>query len=222
MNVSKFLSQVSEQGIARTNNWMCFVYPPSVLYNRVSYQNLTQTPTPVGQIASNEDIKETLKYQERVQGNFEEYQRSKNESFNYTGKIQTVDSLSMYCTVSSIPGRDLDNFEWKEYGEKTTYASNHTHSGLVINYYLSEDLRERTIFEIWQNLIFDPITKQHGYYDDTVSIIDIVKYNSNWKEQLTYRLHDAYPTNISAIELGEEGNIAQISVTFNYKNFTKL
>lgn len=115
----------------------------------------------------------------------------------------------------------MTNLEWTEYGETRKLGVMHTHGDVSIEYYCSEDLRERQFFEQWQDLIFNPKSKKHAYYKDYISRIEIAKYNSDWsKKTVVYRLNEAYPTSIAAQEMNSDaGDLLKLSITFKYRNY---
>lgn len=135
---------------------------------------------------------------------------------------QNLNQLSLYVSKCQIPTRDMSNLEFTEYGETRSLGVKHVHTDLIFTFYLSEDLRERKLFEAWQDIIFNPITKQHAYYDDYISRIVIRKYDNNWKHQESYLFNECYPTNIGGLEFAHEGdNLLEQEISFKFRNYER-
>ena len=63
--------------------------------------------------------------------------------------------LTLYCSGAELPSRDVEATELYTYGESRQVGFRHMHQQLALQYYCSEDLRERRFFEEWQNMVFD-------------------------------------------------------------------
>jgi len=229
MNIKDFQSQMSSQGLARNNRWVCTVYPPSGL-------------TATGRSLSNVFSKGGTRVNVNLPGfdaldsavgalndlkvDLGPVQVENNLSLPTLGYALTnmggkMKALNLFTSSCSLPARDIQNSEFREYGETRNLGVLHTHSDLTIEYYCSEDLREKQFFEQWQDLIFNPQTKQHSYYKDYISHLEITKYNASWKEKkIVYKFNECYPSNIGALELSSEsGDILKLQITFKYRNY---
>lgn len=231
MNLDTFKSQVERQGLARNTRWICDIFPPKgltemdnvfkvgvgpfdlslnlpgvdLIDNAVEQINGLSLDLPGISIGNNFNIP-TLGYLLR----------------NHGGMLQC---LSLYCNMVAIPQRDITNVAWREYGEERQLGIVHNHSGgLTVSYYCSEDLRERLFFEQWQDLIFNPKTKNREFYDNYIGSMEITKYDAAWKEKTAkYRFKEVYPTNIAAQTMVYEGTaVVRLDINFKYRNYERI
>lgn len=82
----------------------------------------------------------------------------------------------------------------------------------------------RNIFEKWSNLInAHEGNIQGAEYEDIVATIDVTQLDRAGENILkVYKLHNAWPTNIMAIDLGQDQNdvLETYQVTFSYSHWT--
>ena len=239
LKLDLFKSTVASYGLAKSSQWVCRVFPPANItaegkaindifniggnrinlnlpgldilnralddfdQNAIGALNNLDVDLGIANIGTNFDIP-TLGYL-------------------ISGHATGMNAINLYCNSCSIPARDMLGSEWSEYGETRTLGVKHTHSDLMVSYYCSEDLKERLFFEQWQNLIFNPSNKRHSYYKDYVSQVEIVKYDSGWKNRTAkYLFHEAYPTNVGETALNYEGtDLIRLDIAFKYRYFER-
>ena len=229
MKLSEFYTQVAKQGLAKNNRWICTVYPPSGLTatGRSLSNVFSKGGTRVNVNLPGFDLADTASNALTNLGvDIGSVQIQNNISIPTLGYVLTnmgdkMNALNMFTHDCQLPGREIQTAEFAEYGEKRNLGVIHTHGDLTINYHCSEDLREKLFFEQWQDLIFNPSTKQHSYYKDYISSIDITKYDSAWHKKIAvYRFNEVFPSNMTALELSSEaGEYLRISITFKYRNY---
>ena len=231
MNLQQFKGQVSSQGLARTNRWVCRIFPPpgvtstgnalsnllSTGGNRVNV-NLPGLDSIDAGVAALNNLNVDLG-PVNVGSNF----GIPTLGYALTNMGGKMEALNLFCQQCSIPARDMSNLDWEEYGEKRSLGIKHTHGDFTISYYCSEDLRERRFFETWQDAIWNPNTFSHGYYKSYTSRIEISKYNQGWtSETAAYRMHECYPTNIGASELNHNEGLMELQITFKYRKYERI
>lgn len=230
MNIREFQGQVSKQGLAKNNRWICTIYPPSGL--TASGRALSNVLSRGGnQINVNlpglDSIDAGVEMLNRMRVDLGPVQIGNNLAiptlgYALTGMAGKIASLNMFASSCSIPSRDVNTQQWSEWGEARNLGGTHAHSDVTVEYYCSEDLRERLFFEQWQDIIFNPISKQYGFYKDYISRIEIAKYDSSWKKKTAvYTLFEAYPASISAMEMTHDaaGDVMKLSISFKYRNY---
>jgi hypothetical protein len=142
--------------------------------------------------------------------------------------------------TAEIPGRSLMTAEHKfsNYGpmNKVPYGGQ-TYTDTTISFIMSEDMREKEYFEIWQNRIVNTGAFEVGstqgdlygyvqskfnphYFDDYLGTVIIRQYGSAGSLNSIYTLNEAYPIMIAPISMswGTE-DLAKLSVTFAYRNY---
>lgn len=231
MNLKQFQDQISKQGLARQNRWIVQVQPPSGLNgtNKLLSNFLSSGGNRINvNLPGLDTIDAGVNALNNIGVDLGGVNVGTNFSVPTLGAVLTNqgkadEALNLFCNTCSIPSRDIENLEWSYWGETRKLGVNHQHQDVDLTYYMSEDMRERAFFENWQDLIFNSRTKQHGYYKDYTSRIDIIKYDAGWqKETAKYRLHEVYPTNVGANELSHETGLALLNVTFKIRNYEKI
>ena len=132
------------------------------------------------------------------------------------------DALERYAHTVALPGRSIEGIEREEFGENRTIATKHTHEDVSIQFYLSEDLREKRDIEKWQDLVYNPVQAKYGYYDNYIGQVEIEILNHNHKRKAMYTLQEAYPTSIGSIDLEfGDSTVKSLSVTFKFRKYLK-
>ena len=131
-------------------------------------------------------------------------------------------ALERFAKSVSLPGRGIETLERSEFGETKTIGLGHSHNECTINFYLSEDAREKRYIERWQDLVFNPVQQKYGYYRDYVGKIEIEILSHNNKKKAKYELQEVFPTDIGGIEMEwGDGTAKELSVTFKYRRYLK-
>lgn len=77
--------------------------------------------------------------------------------------------LAMTCSSATLPSKSFMTHEMaiSQPTRMIPYAINSNNSsGASFEFYVLGDMFEKNIFELWQNLIVDPVTKEQSFYDD--------------------------------------------------------
>lgn len=160
-----------------------------------------------------------------------------------TGKGDAALEEAMMARIDTVelPGRSLMTAEHKfsNYGplNKVPYGGQ-TYSDLTMTMILSEDMREKEYFEIWQNSIVNTGAFETGsgqqdfyggyvqskfnprYFDEYLGTVVIRQYGSAGDLRSIYTLNEAYPIIINPITMSwATDEIAKLSVTFAYRNY---
>jgi hypothetical protein len=140
------------------------------------------------------------------------------------------EGLSFRTDTVDMPGRALmalDNYY--DYGvtRNIPYAAQHQEVGISI--ILSEDMREKELFDKWQDLIVGgyrnevgPISSRYdvGYYDEYVSTINISRFRPEGQQVYSISLVEAYPRTISALPMSWDSIEAlRINIQFSYRYY---
>ena len=230
MNIKEFQGQVSKQGLAKNNRWVCTIFPPSGLTatGRALSNVLSRGGNKINvNLPGLDSLDQGVALLNNLKIDAGPIQVGSNFSiptlgYALTGMGGKIAALNLFTSSCSIPSRDMNTQQWAEWGEMRNLGGTHTHSDVTIEYYCSEDLRERQFFEQWQDLIFNPSSKQYGYYKDYVSRIVIAKYDTSWsKKTAEYTLFEAFPSSVSAIEMTSDaaGDVMKLQVSFKYRNY---
>lgn len=232
MQLDKFLSQVSKQGLARANRWVVRVYPPrgltatgNILNNAINKGgNKLDINLPILDAA--DGVTDALAGLGADLGNVSIGHNMNVPTLGYvlSNMGDKLEALNLFAASCSLPGRQIETVPYDVYGETRNIGVRHSHEGMSINYFCSENLREKTFFEQWQDVIFNPNNKRRGYYDDYVGTIEVKKYNANWKHEATYKFHECYPTGLSELGLAQDRaeDALQIAINFQFRYYEKV
>lgn len=135
--------------------------------------------------------------------------------------------------TAEIPGRSLATFEHKfgNVGPVTKIPYGQVFTDMTVSFILSEDLREKQYFEIWQELMYNTGAFETGsqtnmstfrpkYYDQYVGSVVIRQYGANGSLKTIITLVDAYPIFISPISTSwGSDEIMKMNVTFAYRYY---
>jgi hypothetical protein len=138
--------------------------------------------------------------------------------------------------AAEIPGRTAITTEYKfgNYGPLSKIVYNQLYADMTITFMVSEDLREKEYFEIWQEKMIDtgafeeaqtgtnrPNSKFNvKYFDDYAGTITLRQYGSAGDLRSIHIFNEAYPIIMQPITVGwNDDGIMKLNVTFAYRNY---
>jgi hypothetical protein len=165
-----------------------------------------------------------------------------------TDNLEVSNLFDFYCAETSLPGATFDVTEeiGSRQGVIERFPTKRVYPDVTMTFYVDYDYKLIRLFEEWMNYInpiytddgeFQPNPKGQGdaknrsdffrlkYPDTYKRIISIVKFErdlnkTNDVPRITYRLIDAFPTNIAAMPVTYEGStITKTIVTFSYSRY---
>jgi hypothetical protein len=147
------------------------------------------------------------------------------------GDMETERQLSYRAETVDIPGRSVTTVEHKfqNYGPVNKVAYGQVYGDVTVQFLLSEDMREKEYFEIWQDKMvgtgaFNASNGQNAYntkyFDDYSGTVEIRQYGSQGELRSIHTLNDAYPIIVNPVTMnwGEDA-AARMGVTFAYRNY---
>ena len=143
-----------------------------------------------------------------------------------------VQDLTLRAESVELPGRAIQAITYRDYGVPREIAYQPAYQPVSITFLLSNDLRERAIFNNWQDTIVgDHRTASYGdaksfnarYYSSyTGGTIEIVQYNETGDIKLKTKLIEAYPRTINALQMSYASDeVMRLNVSFQYRYFTE-
>lgn len=146
---------------------------------------------------------------------------------NIPGKSNNtvIDTL---CKSSSFPGKAVDTIDFKHKGKSVLVPGQEKYTQQwVLTFYLEEEHDTRRAFEDWMRSLnyesysgesYSPLSK------DTYSVlmgVSQLNYDMD-KEVIQYILHNAFPIEISQVELSSDSinNVLEYTVTFAYSHYS--
>lgn len=149
------------------------------------------------------------------------------------GILNPGQDLSMRAESVEMPGRSIQAASYRDYGapREIGYASLYT--PITITFLCSSDMKERRLFNQWQDLIIGDhrVAEGHaggksfdvGYYDDYVASIIIAQYDETGKKRFNVQMLEAYPRTVNATTLSYASDeLIKLTVQFQYRYFREL
>ena len=137
----------------------------------------------------------------------------------------TVRSTSLRCEAISFPGRNLDTTpDTNIYGPTREIVDGYSYAPINATFQCASDMREKTYFETWQRLAYNPQTWSIGYYHDYVGTVQIYQLDENNKRRYGVELVEAFPKTIAeqALSYDATNQINKVSITFSYRYWKNL
>lgn len=227
MKLDEFKSKVASSGLARSNRWLVSLNPPKGLSatNKAISNTLSKNGLKLGaKIPLLSALDNVSRGIEKGLGSLGIDVEVPTLGYLLTNMNGLIRDINLYASSCSIPDRAVEAKDWEVWGETRTLGTRHQHGTFNVNYYLSEDLKERRFFEQWQDVIFNPANKKRSYYDEYVSSIEVHKFDNNWNRTAVYRMYECYPISITDLGLDNEqqGNPMIQGVTFQYRYFERI
>lgn len=135
------------------------------------------------------------------------------------------------CEATEMPGRTIATTDEQSYGPTRKFAYDVTYNDINLQIIASDDMAERKMFEQWIDKIVTPTNLNNAnykgglikYYDDYASgQVRIHQLDDQGSKLCTYTLYNAYPIQISAMNLSweEQNTYQRFSVTMTYRYHT--
>ena len=134
--------------------------------------------------------------------------------------------LAYLCENVALPTKSISGADKLIYGLNYQMPYRQAFPEVAMTFYCTKDMPEKKSFDIWQNLIINPITGDLSLYDDYTCNIIISKYakdaiDFNDAPVYTIKLEKAWPSIVAEVQLTHSaGNeITRLPVTFQYKKW---
>ena len=137
----------------------------------------------------------------------------------------TVRRTSLRCSQISFPGRTLETTEDRNIaGPSRQMVQGFSFAEMQAQFQLSTDLREKTFFETWQRLAFDPITFDIGYYNSYIGNIQIYQLDEQDRRKYGVELVECFPKSIEPVSLdyAAANTISTVGISFAYRYWKNL
>ena len=144
----------------------------------------------------------------------------------------TMEQLTFFCSTSNLPGKTINTFDHKPYafGQVNKMPISRTNDSLTTSFFCDSNYLIMGFFQRWLNYIvqdggevFDGRGyREIGYKEHYACTIEIIGYDYDSSEKVVYKLYEAYPTQIGAVQMGWEQNdtLIQIPIEFTYDDMS--
>jgi hypothetical protein len=134
-----------------------------------------------------------------------------------------TDSDILMIKAAALPASVLGTIEVPFRGRKLKVAGDRTYETWTITVINDVNMDLRNKFELWMDLI----SRNAANYKDIAGLeymqdLSVDQLDAQQNIVKTYKIYDAYPINVSAIELNYETNdtVEEFTVEFNYQYWT--
>ena len=134
---------------------------------------------------------------------------------------KTVRDLKLLCQTTSLPGRSLGNAQARRNGiARVSIPYGMLDDGVVnATFIVTEGMETHSFFNRWLLLSGNKDnTEQPSYLDDIASTVQIAHFTAQGEIDRKVELRDAYPTQLSAVELdwSQTDSYIQLQIEFTY------
>ena len=165
------------------------------------------------------------------------------------GGAEDSRDLTVRADTVDIPGRNFGVVDHKftNVGPINRIPTMQTYTDVTVSFLLSEDIREKEYFEVWQDKIMDTGAFEvtggregnnlsvgdvnfnteysntrfmHKYFDKYIGRVEIRQYGSGGNLASIHTLNEAYPIAVAPIGMNwGDDQPAKLAVTFAYRNY---
>ena len=148
-----------------------------------------------------------------------------------TRDFSNSEDKNLLCTAAGIPGKQIQTTTRQLGGENLPVAVGHTMPEVTFSYYLTNSYEMRQYFQEWMNGITHQPGKGGknadkptfaGYFTEYARDVKVRQYTRNGRRVYDVKLHDAFPTNLSTIELNNQLQSAahEFTVSIAYRTYS--
>jgi len=132
--------------------------------------------------------------------------------------LNTARLLTLRCENAELPGKTVATTDRKIYGpiEKQPYLT--TFNDSTFTFIVSDDMKEKKLFDAWMDLINPKTTFDLNYKGDYITPITVNQYDVTNKLSYSVTMIDAFPVSVNQLDLdwSNDNTHHKLSVTFAY------
>lgn len=147
--------------------------------------------------------------------------RLANDTFNAKNLINDPRDIAFLVEATQMPGRNINTLDYQAEKETIKMPNGFIDDDVTMTFLLTNDFYIKDMMETWMSSIVDTENYKVGYKKAYQTDITIQQLNDFDKNVYGIRLQNAYPINISAVELNQtaENTIQRVTVTFAYDRY---
>jgi len=132
-----------------------------------------------------------------------------------------VRDIGIMCNQMSFPGRTMQTVKNRHIGTPFSLPYTAEYPDVNFSFYLSNDLRERKYFELWQNIMVNVAMNSMNFYKEYVMPVHLMQLDNTGKVTYQITLIEAYPVSIDDVNnsFASQNEVSQCSVTMAYKHW---
>jgi len=131
-----------------------------------------------------------------------------------------LQKILLFCDQIQLPGTNYSTTQNRMFGEFREVPYEKIYDNITMSFYVDVDLKVKSLFDDWSNLISNPVTKTYNYYNTYISDMRIEVQDINDKTRYEVTLFECYPKTISSIQMDYAAkDVMKISIGMQYKNW---
>lgn len=140
-------------------------------------------------------------------------------------RTSNSEERNVFCTAAGLPGKQLNVSQRILGAEQRPVVFGHAMPEVQFSFYLTNTYNMRHYFQEWMECCSsqDPNLPQNiGFYKEYTKDVRIRQYTRNGRRVYEAKLIDAFPTNISTIEVNNQlqGAAHEFTVSMAYRTYT--
>ena len=137
----------------------------------------------------------------------------------------TSEERNTFCTAAGLPGKQINVTQRVLGGELRPVAFGHTMPEVQFSFYLTNTYSMRHYFQEWMECVTSQGTDTPanvGFFGEYAKDVRVRQYTRDGRRVYECKLIDAFPTNISTIELNNQLQTAahEFTVSMAYRTYT--
>ena len=132
-----------------------------------------------------------------------------------------LQKILLFCDQVQLPGANYSTVQNRTFGEFREVPYERIYDNITMSFYVDTELKVKELFDNWQNVIADPLTRTYNYYNNYITnmVIEVQDLNDNTRYAVT--LWECYPKTVSSIQLDYNSKeVMRISIGMQYKYWT--
>lgn len=127
-------------------------------------------------------------------------------------------SILLFCDQISLPGANYSTVQNRTFGEFRELPYEKLYDQITLSFYVDANMEVKKLFDDWQNIISNPVTRTYYYYDDYKTDITIEVQDTQDKKRYAVKLYECYPKSVGNVQLDYSSrDVMKLSVGIQYK-----
>jgi hypothetical protein len=129
-----------------------------------------------------------------------------------------LNSILLFCDTIQLPGLNYSTVQNRTFGEFREVPYEKLFEAINMTFYVDCNMKVKTLFDNWVNVIQHPETRAFNYYSQYISDMTIEVQDTLDNTRYEVKLRECYPKTISAIQLDNANkDLMKLNVTMQYK-----
>jgi hypothetical protein len=142
-----------------------------------------------------------------------------NQDKNSPYYIDSQD-LTLRCENAQLPSRTLMTTEQKIYGFTEKYAYESSYTDAEFTFYVSDNMKEKFLFDNWLNIVSPKNTYNMNYKSDYDTTVTINQYSLTGNYSYRTYLRKAFPIAVNQLDLDwSSDSVHKLTVVFAYSDW---